>query len=419
MSNILMIFYNNNVYFDLIMFWDFIGSLICKYCGFNCTFIFFFLLNTGLLVLIGGFDLLDINDSTHKYSFLQILYVSLVYLFLWISVSSTALLSQQKFSECFNILIKYLENLEQTKEEEYHQQDSSQNTNTKHIEKFTNQSNDIQKESTKTSKSDKLYFPILFFTIFIVFLINYIINRIIFKYKENYISKQTKFRNTDNVYIKIYRKEKYIFLLCICIPYFGEIIISFIIYLVFKTIFTNKNDKGKSIKNEEKKESGENLKIKTVSIKKICGYILINQTIIEREEKPENESSCLIIKCIQGCFESFILIFKSIKDCIKNSLCFCCLDNSSNCCNDNSPCCCYCYKDASFDQKEVEFYLYYKEKRKLKWFYDSINNAFHRVLILLIITIIYGKLLAIGFEVIYDERNIRKYNSSFNNMLFC
>ena len=34
--------YNNNVDFDLIMFWDFIGSLMCKYCGFNYTFIFFF-----------------------------------------------------------------------------------------------------------------------------------------------------------------------------------------------------------------------------------------------------------------------------------------------------------------------------------------------------------------------------------------
>ena len=64
----------------------------------------------------------------------------------------------------------------------------------------------------------------------------------------------------------------------------------------------------------------------------------------------------------------------------------------------------------------MEFYLYYKEKRKLKWFYDSINNGFHRVLIMLIIIIIYGQLLAIGFEVIYDEGNIK--NKDKENIIF-
>jgi len=36
--------YNNNVDFDLMMFWDFIGFFMCKYCGFKCTYIFFFVI---------------------------------------------------------------------------------------------------------------------------------------------------------------------------------------------------------------------------------------------------------------------------------------------------------------------------------------------------------------------------------------
>ena len=87
---------------------------------------------------------------------------------------------------------------------------------------------------------DKIYFPFLISTFSIAFIINYYINRKIFKYKENFILRKAKFQMTDNVYKKIYTKEKYIFLLCVCVPYFGETIVSFILYLCFNIIFTKK-----------------------------------------------------------------------------------------------------------------------------------------------------------------------------------
>ncbi len=72
---------NNEVDFDLMMFWDFVGSLFYECCDFVGTSIIFFLLNVILLVLIGGFNFLDIDEKTHKYTFFQILYITLVYFF--------------------------------------------------------------------------------------------------------------------------------------------------------------------------------------------------------------------------------------------------------------------------------------------------------------------------------------------------
>ena len=76
---------------------------------------------------------------------------------------------------------------------------------------------------------------------------------------------------------------------------------------------------------------------------------------LEREEH-RNGNLCLKIKCIKGCFNCVILLF----NCIKKSFYFCC-----NCCNDNSSCS-NCYIDSSFEQKEMKFCLYYKEKKKSK-----------------------------------------------------
>ena len=173
-------------------------------------------------MLIGGFDFLDIDERTHKYSFLQLLYVSLIYLFLWISVGSSALLSQQTLSDCFDALKKGLDNSDQI-EQQKSEEDTNQNIKTS-LEENKN-------IICKCYMDDKIYFPFLISTISIAFIINYFINRIIFKYKDNFILKKTKFQKTDNVYHKIYTKEKYIFLLCVCIPYFGESIFLFFIFI--------------------------------------------------------------------------------------------------------------------------------------------------------------------------------------------
>ena len=81
------------------MFWDFLGLFLKKYCGFSCTSFIYILLSYILLVLILAFNFLDIDKTTHKYFFSQILYLLLVYLFLWIVVGAYALLAQNLFIE--------------------------------------------------------------------------------------------------------------------------------------------------------------------------------------------------------------------------------------------------------------------------------------------------------------------------------
>ena len=62
-------------------------------------------------------------------------------------------------------------------------------------------------------------------------------------------------------------------------------------------------------------ENGKNLeiKIKEVSFKRLLGYTILNQTIIEKDEK---------LTFCDNCFECFKLLFKSVGECLKNSFCF-------------------------------------------------------------------------------------------------
>ena len=214
----------NEVDFDLMMFWDFVGSFVYKYCEFECTSFLFLILNIIFLVLIGGFDFLDINEKTHKYSFFQILYITLVYFFLWISVSSSALLSQQIYIESFEILNKKIvlnykqkEELKEkekrqaieriinkTKKKEQQKQEEEQeipmsNNNfniedkghgseiqriIKKSDKLNGKSNGKEEKKYKKNEDNEFqYHYMIYLSSFLGFLINYIINREIIFYK--------------------------------------------------------------------------------------------------------------------------------------------------------------------------------------------------------------------------------------------
>ena len=62
----------NEVDFDLMMFWDFLGSFFYDSFNFGCASIFFFINNLIVLAFIGGFNFLDIDENSHKYTFFQI-----------------------------------------------------------------------------------------------------------------------------------------------------------------------------------------------------------------------------------------------------------------------------------------------------------------------------------------------------------
>ena len=314
----------NKIDFDLIMFWDFIGLLFNNYFQFTCTSIFFLLINLIILALIFRFDFLDLDLTTHKYSFFQILYIALVYLFLWISVGSSALLSQEVYIDYFEIykkqqlkkqkkknnekisidineqnkdsLVKFNPNKEISSSNNY----SKELKKEKKIKKVKNNNNFNKIEENEIYKLD--YYFMIYITTFFAFFINYIINRKILKYRQKYITNILRKMNKNQAFSYIYSFDKKIFLLFVCLFYLGEIVLSIIIYsLFYNIVFINEDKNRKNIKkingeNKEIKNNNDNnfrLKIEDASVKRICGYLIFNQILTEEEpSRCENGYSC-------------------------------------------------------------------------------------------------------------------------------
>ena len=408
---------SNDVDFNLIMFWDFLGLFSKKYCGFSCTSFIYILLSSILIVLILAFNFLDIDKTIHKYFFSQILYLLLVYLFLWIVVGAYALLSQNLFIESIMKFyqLKQKKLLSEKLEKERNEQLSKNNANKDTINNNLEAKRDENIKIIEDERNYLFFFPILLFTIFSPFFINYLINRKIFGYMSYYISKKINDENNDSIQ-KIYSKQKSIFLICTCVPYFGEVVLSLIPYFIFKKIFAKKkNEKEKNnitefmkINNNNKnlgnniysKEYDNKLTIKEISIKKICGYTILNQTLTEKNRKPDYDKSHLTRKFFKNCCYNCKLICKTLLDCFKNTICYCFFfDKYSP--TDNSCCCC---ENTPLEPKETNFCLCYQEKGKLEWIRDSFNNKTQRNIIKYIYLIFICQFTVLGFEAIHDEK---------------
>ena len=209
---------SNDIDFNLIMFWDFLGLFLMKYCGFSCTSFIYILLSSILIVLILAFNFLDIDKTTHKYFFSQILYLLLVYLFLWIVVGAYALLSQNIFIDSLMNIYKLKQKklLSEIIEKERNEQLSKNNANKDTINNNLEAKRDENIKIIEDERNYLFFFPILLFTIFSPFFINYLINRKIFSYMSHYISKKINDETDDSIQ-KIYSKQKYIFIICTCV----------------------------------------------------------------------------------------------------------------------------------------------------------------------------------------------------------
>ena len=188
-------------------------------------------------------------------------------------------------------------------------------------------------------------------------------------------------------------------------------ITSLIIYAIFNSVVFTKNENAsfENISKENIKTENERnfeIKIKEVSFKRILGFTIFNQTVIEKDEKQTFFANFC---------ECFKLLFKSIGECLKNSLCYIwktlcpnctscyeCECSLCNCCRD---CCSCCFNESNFEQKEMRICICYQEKRKLKWFKDFINNKKQLFLVQLVFLIAYFRAFSIGTEVLYKETN--------------
>ena len=422
---------NNEIDFDLMMFWDFIGLLLYEGYGFKCSSIICLIFNSLILLLINSFDFLDIDNSTYKYSFVQIFLLLIIYTFLWIGIGSSALLALHIYFNGLKICLKretidiniktkkILDIINKKGGQDNYQIAMNTSVNT-YISDITGvsaisampspiipriESTDKifqkEKEDKKGIKLEIFEFPIFTSVIFISFLINYIINRKIYKYKRNYILKILKDNNND-IYTKIYSKEKNIFILCVGIPYCGGIILSVILISIFNSIFINKKNINK---NEDDNKIKDSLRIKDNSFKKLCGYLIFKQTTERKKIKRFKEADSKV-KC-NNCFcKISYLIIKPFHDCFEK------MTNSKyKCCN--CQCCCN-YNEFSFDRKEIDFCLCFQQKGILKWIFDSINKDYQQIIIWFACLNFYCQLFTLGYEEIFDEENKEKNIEKLN-----
>ena len=412
---------SNDIDFDLMMFWDFIGLLLYESYGFKCSSIICLVLSSLFLLLLYTFDFLDIDKSRHIYSVVHIFLLFILYVFLWIPIGSSALLAQHIYFNGLKISLrkepKDLKNKETeviniskiTDEKQTNQEGNNNNGENNNnlpnqiVSKTESESNlNIKKDNKNENDKNeeilkKFEFPILITTIFISFLINHIINREIYEYKRNYFIKTLHNNNNEDAFIKIYSKEKKIFLLCVCIPYSGGIILSIILISFFNCIFINIKDDKKENKNEIKDE----LKIKENNSKKLCGYLIFKQTIEGRiREEIKNVDSK--IKCNNYFCKTLYLLIKTI------------IDIFSSCCSKCKCQCCCNYNKYSYDSKEITFCLCYQKKGILRWIFDSIDNESHQMIIIFAFFNFYCQLFTLGYEAKIDEINKEKNEEQFN-----
>ena len=290
------------------------------------------------------------------------------------------------------------------------------------IYQYNNNSNDRTKTNGDGNNNFE-YSYVIYITSFLAFFINYPINREITKYRKKYIAKELDniYISKEEAYMNIYSKDRKLFLFTVFIPYCGEIIISLIIYGIFNAIIFTKNEivPNENIDKENIQTYNENkseIKIKEVSFKKILGYTIFNQTIIEKEEK---------LSFLDNFCDCFKLLFKSIGECFKSSFCLICMKCPQKCsycyeCNCNEcdcslckyckDCCPCCFRQSNFEQREMKICICYQEKRKIKWFKDFINNKKQKFLVQLVFLIAYFRSFSIGNEVLYKETNENKTN---------
>ena len=430
----------NEVDFDLIMFWDFLGSFFYDYFSYTCTSIFFLIVNSIILAFIGGFDFLDLDIKTHKYTFFQIIYILLVYLFLWIGVGCSSLLSHQIFIDSFEKLKKnnYFKkkNENSSKNEEQNEDQNETENKTIQIDKNNlNKQQDENKENKEnindkfSENSDEIeyeYFSMIFITSIAAFIINYFVNRKILKFRNEYIAKQLRKPDKERAYNNIYSRDKILFLLTICLPYFSEIVLSLLFYSFFYHIIFKEVKKQKQTKNNENSLEEENIGLNAdnYGYKKLCGYVFFKETIKEKKETSSYEETCYCCKSLINCCccEYIIMIIISFRDCFLNIFnnenynCNCCY---CKCCKDYSCCCC---DVRTFQKKETDFGLCYQEKRCSIWFYNYVNSDAQRALIPFIFCFAFYQFLTIGLEEIYDEKNennIEQENIFFQLLYSC
>ena len=417
-SNYFKYFFDKTLYepvnFNLIMFWNLIGSAMIKCWGFRKTIILFFCLNSGILIILFNLDFTDFDPDSHKHKWSKISLLFLISSIMSICFGAITLLSQQKIYDYYLILnLKKDENLLENSTEEM------DNINSINIEEKDEDKENIIKEdkSTKSKKNKKLknenknnsYLIICLTTFW-----GYIIERLIFFYfsnlrsnnnekneeneeKPNYnnntnITNYTQINHLNNLISnyslmneKIIENNELIdfdedLFFYICLIFIICVILSYFIYQVFLCIFITKEKK------EKKEKCCQNCCACCCNWKcvcELCGCILYSESIPLEENTSKGGSKLLCETCQNYCNNAFCTICK--------------------CGNDIQCCECCDYNKDDYDKNSQCYFYCYQEKSFCYWLNDFITNDTQKEIIPCMLLYLISKLIIIAYEKEYKD----------------
>jgi len=433
-----------NFNFNLLMIMNCLGDKLYQSLGFlKSSLIFYFVNFFGFLIFFnfqGGVD-----EDYEDYSFLEILQIFMIYLFLCVGIGSYSLLPQKIIIDSNKIYYEYLKDIERKNEEENKLNSNNnkiildnineeENGNKNNLESIKNETLNLIKEKNKKmkEKGEKLklkknkkenkkfnsFYVISGATILGYGISCYVnINSLYYTINKNKIRNQTN-RSYFNDEIFIYNNEtisnetitnntndkikdfnRY-FVTNVYGYNFYCILILIILYRIYLKIFAkNKKITDKTIENKEnvdiivsnKNEFDEVDNNNSYSMCKICGYIYYSENI----PLKGNES------CFKKFLNCLLLIFYTGIDCLDGTFC-----NILNIIfyRDEQKCkCCFKYNEKYFNKANQHFCFLYKEKRRLKWLHDYINSEAQKEISPYMLEYFLLKAINLAFEKRYDE----------------
>ena len=253
---------NETINFNLMMITSTLGNSLVKFKGFTITAFILCLFNFGSMIWLLNFNFNLENVNEFNYSLLEILNLVIILILFLIGLGGSSLLSQRILIESHLIFKKFKDETKTTKlKKSLELEDKTKSENFTIKDSYLDgKTKDKKKEKNKNRKNNILDF---FITTCLTTIIGYL-----GKYSTNLA--------VDKILVHIYDEfyDKKLFLYGIMILYGISLLISMIIYQIFKlTVFESKE--------EDKKK-------KEIKFSKICGYIIYSETKILNNDQINN-----------------------------------------------------------------------------------------------------------------------------------
>ena len=384
---------NETINFNLMMITSTLGNSLVKFKGFTITAFILCLFNFGSMIWLLNFNFNLENLNEFNYSLLEILNLVIILILFLIGLGGSSLLSQRILIESHLIFKKFKDETKTTKlKKSLELEDKTKSENFTIKDSYLDgKTKDKKKEKNENRKNNILDF---FITTCLTTIIGYL-----GKYSTNLA--------VDKILVHIYDEfyDKKLFLYGIMILYGISLLISMIIYQIFKlTVFESKE--------EDKKK-------KEIKFSKICGYIIYSETKILDNDQINNSQVYNIqenyhnTKSKRNCC---ILFFESFQNCCNDTFCHILstilskLTGQKNI-DDSCKCVCRCckYDENDYEKNEEVFHYCYKAKRKSYWCNKFFTNSTTKTFFPYMIFYCILQLSTIGFEKQYEKyKNIKQ-----------